>query len=102
MTIRHVVLFKFQPQAEVARVEAAFAALPGAIAEIASFEWGTNNSPEGLDHGFTHCFTLGFKDAAARDAYLVHPDHQAFSTLARPNVAEVLVIDYETRTESSR
>ena len=31
----------------------------------ASYEWGVNNSPEGKDLGFTHCFTLGFEDEGA-------------------------------------
>ena len=98
MTLRHVVLFRFRPEAgaaDVAHVEAAFAALPAQIDEVRSLEWGTNRSPEGLDHGYTHCFTLGFADAAGRDAYLVHPRHQAFSALAGPHLAEVLVIDYD-------
>jgi hypothetical protein len=99
MTMRHVVMLKFKPEASAAdikRVESAFAALPSQIAEVHSLEWGLNASPEGLDHGFTHCFTLGFASASARDAYLVHPQHQAFSALAQPHLADVLVIDYET------
>lgn len=97
MTLRHVVLLRFKPEAsaaEITAIEQAFAALAGRIAEVQSLEWGTNNSPEGLDRGYTHCFTLGFEDAAARDAYLVHPVHQAFSAQAGPHLAEVLVIDY--------
>jgi hypothetical protein len=98
MTMRHVVLLKFKPEsgaADIQRVESAFAALPSQIGEVQSLEWGTNVSPEGLGHGYTHCFTLGFANAAARDAYLVHPQHQAFSALAKPHLDDVLVIDYE-------
>jgi Stress responsive A/B Barrel Domain len=98
--LRHVVLLRFQPgtvSADVQRVEQAFAALPQQIAQVQSLAWGINESPEGLDHGYTHCFTLHFADAAARDAYLVHPAHQAFSALARPHLAEVLVIDHQDR-----
>jgi Stress responsive A/B Barrel Domain len=98
MLLRHVVLFRFQPAASrdaIARVESAFAALATEIAEVRSLEWGTNNSPEGIARGYTHCFTLGFANAAARDAYLVHPRHRAFSALAKPHLAEVLVIDYD-------
>jgi hypothetical protein len=95
MLLRHVVLLRFQANADVAAVEAAFAALAHEIADVQSLEWGANCSPEGLDHGFTHCFSLGFANAAARDAYLVHPRHRAFSALAAPHLAEVLVIDYD-------
>lgn len=99
MTIRHVVLLRFKPEAgadAIERVALSFAALRDSIAEVQTLEWGTNNSPEGLDHGFTHCFSLGFADLAARDAYLVHPTHQAFSALAGQQLADVLVIDYAT------
>ncbi|HSI61121.1 MAG TPA: Dabb family protein [Ideonella sp.] len=98
MTIRHVVLLRFKPETgpdAINLVEQSFAALHGAIAEVQELEWGTNNSPEGLDHGFTHCFSLGFADTAARDAYLVHPTHQGFTALAGPHFADVLVVDYE-------
>jgi hypothetical protein len=39
---------------------------------------------------------MTFTDAAARDAYLPHPDHKAVGRdLLRPIVEEVLVFDYE-------
>jgi hypothetical protein len=38
---------------------------------------GSNVRPEeGMDKGFSEGFILYFGDAAARDAYLVHPEHQ--------------------------
>ena len=97
MLLRHVVLFKFKPEArtdDIQRIETAFAALASQISEVQSLEWGTNSSPEGLAHGYTHCFSLVFADATSRDAYLVHPQHQAFSALAKPHLADVLVVDY--------
>ena len=98
-TLRHVVLFKFKEgttAAEQKAVETAFAALPAKIPEIAGFEWGTNNSPEGLDKGFTHCFFLSFDSEADRDVYLPHPDHKAFGEIATPHIEDVLVVDYWT------
>ena len=98
-TLRHVVLFKFKEGTtaeERKGVEAAFAALPAKIPEIVAFEWGTNNSPEGLDKGFTHCFFLTFKSEADRDAYLPHPDHKTFGEIAGPHIEDVLVVDYWT------
>jgi hypothetical protein len=97
MTLRHVVLLRFRPEATAeqrAAVEAAFAALPSEIAEVRSLEWGTDCSPEGLSRGFTHCFSLGFASTLDRDTYLVHPRHRAFSALAEPHLADVLVLDY--------
>jgi quinol monooxygenase YgiN len=95
--LRHVVLIRFKPETAPERIRAienAFAALQAKIAGIEALEWGTNCSPEGKDQGFTHCFLLTFASAAARDAYLPHPEHQAFSALLRPHVEKVLVIDY--------
>jgi Stress responsive A/B Barrel Domain len=95
--LRHVVLIRFKPETapdRIRAIESAFAALQAKIAGIEALEWGTNCSPEGKDQGFTHCFLLTFASAAARDAYLPHPEHQSFSALLRPYVDQVLVIDY--------
>lgn len=95
--LRHAVFFTFKDSAsaeDIQGVAKAFAALPAKIPEIIDFQWGTNNSPEGLDDGFTHCFLLTFADAKGRDVYLPHPDHKAFGTVLRPHMEKVFVIDY--------
>jgi hypothetical protein len=95
--LRHVVIFAFKNNATAEQVEAVvngFAALPAAIPGIDSFEWGTNVSPEGLNDGFTHCFTLSFASAPERDDYLVHPAHQSFVETLGPVLERSLVLDY--------
>lgn len=95
--VRHVVLFKFKDNAtpaEVTKVQKAFSALPGKIPTMVSYEWGTNISPENLAQGFTHCFLVAFKNAADRDAYLVHPAHKEFGSILKPYLDKVLVIDF--------
>ncbi|MEM6318942.1 MAG: Dabb family protein [Bacteroidota bacterium] len=95
--LRHVVLFKFKEgtaEADIKRVETAFSDLPNKIKEIKAYEWGTNNSPEGLDKGFTHCFFVTFSNEADRAVYLPHPDHQAFVEVLKPHLDDVLVLDY--------
>ena len=82
--VRHVVAFKFKPDASPAKIRQlneAFAALKDHIPNVLAFEHGVNNSPENLNQGFTHVYQLTFTDAAARDVYLVHPAHKAFGTL---------------------
>lgn len=97
--LRHVVLFKFKDgssAADVKSVEDAFRALPSKIKEIKSLEWGTNNSPENLAQGFTHCFFVTFASEADRAVYLPHPAHKAFGQVLTPFLDKVLVIDYWT------
>ena len=97
--IYHVVSLKFKPSAskdQVKAVEDAFRGLKEKVPGITSLKWGTNVSPEKLDKGFTHCFVLTFASEKQRDAYLVHPDHQAFGRLLRPVLEDVFVIDFKT------
>ena len=98
--LRHVVLFKFKEgttAADIKKVEDAFSALPSKIPQIMSYEWGLNNSPEGLEKGFTHCFFLTFNSKEDRAIYLPHPDHKAFGQVLSPFLDDVLVIDYWTK-----
>lgn len=74
--IRHVVLCRFRKDADVQAVFGAIAALQQKIPGILAVTCGKDCSPEGLQKGFTHGFTVDFTDAAARDDYLPHPDHQ--------------------------
>jgi Stress responsive A/B Barrel Domain len=95
--LRHVVLFKFKDgtsPADVKKVEDAFGKLPSQIREIAAYEWGTNNSPENLNQGFTHFFFVSFSSEKDRGVYLPHPAHQAFVEVLKPHLDKVLVIDY--------
>jgi hypothetical protein len=97
--LRHVVLFKFKESStpeDIKKVEEAFRALPSKIKEIKGFEWGTNNSPENLNQGFTHCFFLTFDSEEARAIYLPHPAHKAFGEVLGPHLDKVLVLDYWT------
>lgn len=95
--LRHVVMFKFKDSSQpsdVKKVEDAFAGLTKKISLIKNFEWGTNNSPENLNQGLTHCFLVTFASEKDRDAYLVHPDHQAFVDILKPHLDKVTVLDY--------
>jgi hypothetical protein len=98
--LRHVVLFKFKPEAtkeQIDEIVAGFQQLPKKIDGITAFEWGTNNSPEGFNEGFTHCFVVSFKDAKSRDAYLPHQAHKDFVAILLPRLEKVLVVDYFTQ-----
>ena len=95
--LRHVVLFKFKDGAtpeNVKSVEDAFLLLPSKINLIKGFEWGTNNSPEKLNDGLTHCFLGSFASEKDRDDYLVHPAHKAFVEILKPFLEKAVVLDY--------
>ncbi len=95
--LRHFVCFKYKAEAskeKIAEVEKAFVALGKKITEIKAFEKGMNNSPEGLNKGFKHCYMITFESEKDRDAYLVHPAHKKFVELVGPVLEDVFVVDY--------
>ena len=95
--LQHVVCFKFNADAttdQIRKVEKAFVALKKKIPQIIALEWGINNSPEGLNKDFTHCFIVTFQDEKGRSAYLPHPEHKAFVSILKPILADVMVIDF--------
>lgn len=98
--LRHVVLFSFKDESspeDIRKVEEAFIALQDKIPQIRDFEWGVNNSPEGLNKGLTHCFLVTFESEEDREIYLPHPDHQAFVEVLSPHMDDVTVVDYWTK-----
>ena len=82
--ITHVVLLKIRrdvPQAQIAAVLEALSGLRTKIPGLLSFSGGAYTSPEGMHKGFTHGFVMTFTDAAARDAYLPHPEHEVVKAM---------------------
>ncbi len=95
--LRHVVLFKFKdgtPKEQVEKIVSEFKNLPKKIPGIQEFEYGTNNSPEGLNEGLTHAFLVTFKTEKDREAYLPHEAHKAFVAILSPHLEKAVVVDY--------
>lgn len=95
--LRHVVLFQFKASAsesQIAKLVDEFRALPKKIPVIADFEYGINNSPEGLNVGLTHCFLVTFKNEKDREVYLPHAAHKAFVEQLMPHLEKAVVVDY--------
>ena len=87
--IVHLVLLKIRADVrddDLQRVFDEIGGLRDKIPGIESFHWGAYSSREGLNRGYTHGFSMTFTDAAARDAYLPHPEHEA----VKGSVVEVL------------
>ena len=100
--IRHCVLVRARPDREPGELEAVLAALSGLrrrLTGMLAFAGGTDMSPEGLQRGYTHAFTIDFVDAAARDAYLVDAEHKALGGRLVATAAGgrdgILVVDFE-------
>jgi hypothetical protein len=94
--VTHVVLFTLNEGVDEGAVEAVWAAIVGLRETISGIEeivWGANSNPEGLGQGYEVGFVMTFVDAAARDAYLAHPAHEAVHPLIDAVAANVLVFD---------
>lgn len=77
--IRHCVFVKFRADVgaeERTAIHADLEALRQVIDGMDTVLFSANVSPEPFARGFSHGFTVDFRDAAARDAYLVHEAHQ--------------------------
>lgn len=95
---RHVVMFKFKDDAPAEKVKTiveAFKALKGKLPAVRSLEWGTNVSPEKLNQGFTHIFTLTFDSKEALEkGYLHEPAHKDFGAMLGGVLDKAMVVDY--------
>ncbi|WP_111710101.1 Dabb family protein [Lutibacter citreus] len=98
-TLRHMVNLKYKADAtekQIIEAEKAFVNLKNEIPEIANIEWGINDSAEGVSKGFTHCFTITFKNEHAREVYLFHKAHLDLVSKIGPIIEDVFVMDYWT------
>ena len=100
--VRHVVLFKLKYGVDAKTVGQVFSALKDLqikIPGITSISTGRDNSPEGLQRRHTHGFTVDFRDAESRDAYLPHPEHQKVGGMivaaADGGIDGVTVLDWD-------
>jgi len=101
--IRHCVFVRFRPEVERSERDAILsdiAALKQRLGGIQAVHVGANVSPEeGMDKGFSEGFIVDFRDAAARDAYLVDAAHQAAGArlvaAADGGITGILVYDLE-------
>ena len=79
--IRHIVLIRFQPQVTGAEVATIFAALPELAARLPGmlhFASGRSASPEQIERGYLHGFTVDFADWEALTTYQADAGHKEF------------------------
>ncbi|MBT2502436.1 Dabb family protein [Curtobacterium sp. ISL-83] len=92
----HVVLVQWRDGAD--RADAADAVvrqhLP-LIEGVESVRSGRSVSTEGLEDGFDWMLVVRFRDRAALEAYLPHPEHQPVATFIGDAGARVVVFDID-------
>lgn len=77
--IRHIVLVRFRPEVThdtIAEILADLQAIEGKVPGLLSIASGRSESPEKIERGYMHGFTVDFADWAALEAYQQHPDHR--------------------------
>lgn len=102
MAVAHIVLLKFKPtisEEQAQDILKKVADLKNKL-PVESVHLGVNFSAR--SKGFTHGFTMVFKDRAALETYDKSPEHiDAVLNFIRPNIDDILAFDYDIEDYSS-
>ncbi|WP_112311792.1 Dabb family protein [Pseudogemmobacter bohemicus] len=100
--IRHIVLIRFREDVSEPAIAALFAGLHpirDQVAGIGAIHAGRSESPEQIERGYMHGFTVDFTGWEALAAYQSHPDHQALGArlvaAAQGGLDGILVFDLD-------
>ncbi len=98
--IRHIVLVRFREEVPASAIDAIFAdlaSIQGKVPGLLAVHSGRSESPEGIERGYMHGFTVDFDGWAALAAYQAHPDHRrvgaALVAHAQGGLDGILVFD---------
>ncbi len=98
--IRHIVLMKARPEvteSQIAAIFADLAAIKTLLPGVLAIHSGRSESPEQIERGYMHGFTVDFADWPALAAYQDHPDHKrvgaALVAAAQGGLDGLLVFD---------
>jgi len=94
--LKHLVFFKFKPEAgaaEIADLENSLRGLPALIPEIREFIVGRDVVRS--ERSFDLALVSAFDDLAAMNRYQVHPDHQAVVAKVKALCSGVAAVDFE-------
>jgi hypothetical protein len=94
---RHVVLFRFAPEATAEQREAVLTglrSLPAQIPELVEYRVGPNDGT--AEQNFDFAVVADFAEPEHFDVYLQHPAHEAVAAeLIRPIITERAAVQYE-------
>lgn len=102
--IRHILFITFTESVSSGQCNAirqAFLHIPQQVEGVTSVEWGTNDSPEAKNAGFTHCVLMTFADESSRQRYLIHPAHNTLKSIFRPALRNIAVLDYTLQPDNA-
>jgi quinol monooxygenase YgiN len=94
--LKHVVFFKFKPEAgetEIADLQNSLRALPAVIPEIREFIVGRDVVRS--ERSYDLALISAFDDLAAMGRYQVHPDHQAVIAKVKTLCSGVVAVDFD-------
>ncbi len=104
--IRHIVLVRFQADVQEDTISGIFAnlnAIMGKIPGLGPINSGRSESPERIERGYLHGFTIDFDDWAALAAYQDHPEHRrvgaALIAQAEGGLDGILVFDLPIQSQ---
>lgn len=78
--VRHIVLIRFRPDVSETTIAALWdelRSIGGKVPGLAAIQAGRSESPEKIERGYMHGFTVDFADWDGLAAYQAHPDHKA-------------------------
>ena len=100
--VRHIVLTRFAPGTSdqtIADIYGGLRAVAERLDGASGFVAGPSNSPEDLERGYTHGFSIDFADHDALRAYAEDPEHRALGARLVEHAAGgldgLLVVDLE-------
>ena len=98
--IRHIVLTKFKPETpedKIAGIYAGLADVADRLPGANGFTGGRSESPEQIERGYMHGFTIDFDDWDALQAYADDEEHKGYGgqivANAQGGIDGVLVLD---------
>ena len=95
--VKHYGCFEFKPGTTDATITECFSSMAdmvGKISGLLDFNYGSYDSAEGLNEGYTHGFIMTFDSPQSRDEYLPHPIHEVVKEIVVPNLERVVVFDF--------
>lgn len=100
--VRHIVLTHFvsgTSEDTIGEIYGGLRAVSERLPGASNFTGGPSNSPEDLERGYTHGFSIDFDDHAALQAYADDPEHRSLGARlvenAEGGLDGLLVVDLE-------